>query len=153
MNRHDVIRSTTQHIRKVGELLVEQANDLCKRAVNHDASKWSEEEWPSFEETTPKLAGLSYGSPEYREALKDIKPALKHHYSINSHHPEYHQNGINDMTLNELIELLCDWKAASERHINGSVKKSLEFNKERFGIDSQLYRILENTARTNNWIE
>jgi hypothetical protein len=57
--------------------------------VVHDASKWSPEEWPAFEEATPKLAGMTYGSDEYKAALASIKPALKHHYAENSHHPEH----------------------------------------------------------------
>lgn len=152
MTRDDVIRSTAAHIRRVGELLVAQANDLCQRAVIHDASKWSQEEWPAFEEATPKLAGMTYGSDEYKAALASIQPALKHHYAANSHHPEFHPDGIDGMTLADLMEMLCDWKAATERHNDGSIAKSLEHNKGRFGIEPQLLRILENTARANGWI-
>lgn len=89
MTRDDVIRSTAAHIRRVGALLVDAAARLTQRAVNHDASKWSPEEWPAFEVATPKLAGLTYGSDEYKAALASIKPALANHYRENSHHPEH----------------------------------------------------------------
>lgn len=53
MTRDDVIRSTADHIRRVGLYLAAMAADLTKRAVVHDASKWSTEEWPAFEAATP----------------------------------------------------------------------------------------------------
>ena len=152
MSRDDVIRSTAAHIRRVGELLVEQSADLARRAVVHDASKWSQQEWPAFEESTPKLAGLTYGSNEYKAALASIKPAIEHHYAKNGHHPEHYPDGINSMTLADLLEMLCDWKAAGERHDDGSIIKSLEHNRERFGISEQLQKILTNTAKAAGWV-
>lgn len=151
--RDDVIRSTARHIRRVGWLLTDVAADLSKRAVNHDASKWSPEEWPAFEMATPKLATLTYGSEEYKASLKAIKPAIRHHNQVNRHHPEHHKGGVNDMTLLDLMEMLCDWKAATERHHDGSIVKSFEHNKDRFGISPQLLTILQNTARGLGWIK
>jgi hypothetical protein len=46
----------------------------------------------------------------------------------------------------QLLEMLIDWKAASERHESGNIFKSLEHNKQRFKIDDQLYDVLLNTA-------
>ena len=48
-----------------------------------------------------------------------FKPAIDHHYANNRHHPEHWPNGINDMTLMDLIEMLADWKAATARNKNG----------------------------------
>lgn len=59
---------------------------------------------------------------------------------------------VNKMTLLDLIEMLADWKAAGERHANGSMEKSLEHNQVRFGITEQLSQILKNTARELGWI-
>ena len=100
-----------------------------------------------FSEHTSKLQKLQYGSPEYQESLNALKPALEHHYARNRHHPEHHKNGIDDMTLQDLIEMFCDWKAASERQNNGNILKSIETNGERFQMSEQLIRIFENTAR------
>ena len=52
---------------------------------------------------------------------------------------------INDMTLIDLVEIFCDWKASSERHNDGNIRKSIEVNTDRFGMSPQLVRILENT--------
>jgi hypothetical protein len=50
------------------------------------------------------------------------------------------------MNLIDLVEMLCDWKAASERHNDGNIRKSIEINASRFTISPQLVKILENTA-------
>lgn len=77
----------------------------------------------------------------------DMKSALDHHYASNRHHPEHFVNGINDMTLVDIIEMLCDWKASTLRHNDGNLLKSIETNAERFNMDGQLKQILLNTAR------
>ena len=53
---------------------------------------------------------------------------------------------VNDMNLLDIVEMLCDWKAASERHNDGNIRKSIEINANRFGLSPQLVKILENTA-------
>jgi hypothetical protein len=45
------------------------------------------------------------------------------------------------------MKIIFDWKAATERTKNGDIIKSIEFNKERFGMSDQLYDIYMNTAR------
>lgn len=148
MTRDDVIRSTAAHIKRVGEVIADRIADLAFRAVRHDSSKWSEEEWPAFEEATPKLAELVYGSDEYRASLRAIKPAIEHHQKTNSHHPEFYPNGIDGMDLLDLVEMICDWKAASERHNTGDIRKSLEINRERFKIGGQLHQVLANSIES-----
>lgn len=146
MTRDDVIRETAKHIRRVGSLMVDATRRLNERAVSHDASKWSPEEWPYFESATPKLHDLVYGSEEYKAALREIRPALLHHNANNSHHPEYYEDGVNGMSLLDLIEMICDWKAASERHATGDIIRSIEVNRERFDMSDQLCAILRNTV-------
>jgi hypothetical protein len=51
------------------------------------------------------------------------------------------------MTLLDLIEMLVDWKAASERHNDGNIRKSVEINGKRFEMSPQLIRIFENTVK------
>ena len=118
-----------------------------ERGTNHDASKLSDPEVEIFTIFTPKLKGSTYGSDEYDGFLKEMKVALDHHYKGNSHHPEYYgKKGINGMDLVDLVEMMCDWKAATMRHDDGDINKSLEINKKRFKIDDQLQEILQNTA-------
>ena len=37
------------------------------------------------------------------------------------------------MSLLDMIEMIVDWKAASERHTDGDVRRSVEINADRFG--------------------
>lgn len=152
-DRDEVMRMTAAHIRRVGELMVEMGAALMRRAVNHDASKWSAEEWEAFARETPTLKGLTYGSPEYKAALDRLGPALQAHYKANRHHPEYFTDGVDSMTLLDLIEMLCDWKAATERHADGDIASSIVKNTERFKLSPQLVKILTNTAVERAWIK
>ncbi len=60
---------------------------------------------------------------------------------------DHRRSLIRGMSLLDLVEMLCDWKAASERHADGNLARSIELNQERFGYGDELRGILENTAR------
>ena len=139
-------QETLVHIRRVQQLLANAAANLIERARVHDKSKLSEPEASVFADFTPKLKGSTYGSAEYMEFLTAMESALNHHYANNRHHPEHWPNGIKDMSLLDLIEMFCDWKAATERHADGNLLRSIEVNKERFGYGDELERIFQQTA-------
>ena len=139
---------TMRHIERVRNLLSLCVSDLLKRAEAHDQSKLEHPEVGMFTEFTPKLAKSTYGSSEYEGFRKAMGPALAHHYANNRHHPEHHKNGIDDMNLIDVLEMLMDWKAASERHNDGNILTSIEKNADRFKMSQQLVRLLENTARS-----
>lgn len=80
---------TLLHIRRVSELLTRAAKELLNRAMVHDDSKLKSPEVEYFDKYTAKLAGLTYGSPEYKSSLAKLMPALEHHYAHNPHHPEH----------------------------------------------------------------
>src|ERR1051325_2823710 len=143
----DSTADTLEHISKVGLRIGEIITNLRRRAHDHDASKLVEPEKSGFDVLTFKLASLVYGSEEYKAALEEGKPTIAHHYAHNSHHPEHYENGIAGMSLLDVIEMLADWRAASERLQQGSILASLEHNRIRFGIDDQLYAILCNTVK------
>ena len=137
---------TIKHIHKVRSLLFKMIEELDKRAREHDLSKLQSPEKEIFGEYTPELEKTEYNSPEYKELLKKVQVAIDHHYSKNSHHPQYYLNGINDMNLIDLLEMLCDWKAATERNKNGNIRTSIDKNAERFNIEPQLIKIFHNTV-------
>lgn len=138
---------TKKHIERVERLLDDISYRLLAQGSYHDASKLDSPEKEGFDVMTPKLQGSTYGSPEYKEFLKELQPILDHHYKHNRHHPEHHSDGIAGMNLIDLIECFADWKAASERHADGSIMRSIDINAKRFNIDPQLVSILKNTAR------
>jgi hypothetical protein len=137
---------TWRHINRVQFYLKKVVKILLDRMTDHDQSKLSSPEVELFTECTAGLAGCTYGSEEYETFKKRLKPALDHHYANNRHHPEHWKNGVDDMTVIDLIEMLCDWKAASERHNDGNIRKSIEINSERFNLPPMLKRILENSV-------
>ena len=146
MNNYDSTADTLLHIKRVNQLLTEAASELIRRANVHDNSKLESPEKELFDEFTPKLKETTYGSDKYKEYLKELKVALDHHYQNNTHHPEHYENGVNGFDLFDLIEMFFDWKAATERHADGDIMKSIEINKERFGIDEQICDIFKNTV-------
>jgi hypothetical protein len=141
---------TIRHIEAVRNFLNLCITELMRRGEQHDQSKLQSPELEMFDELTEKLRGVTYNSPEYLEFRRQLKPILDHHYSLNRHHPEHHKNGIKDMTLIDLVEMLMDWKASSMRHNDGNILKSIEVNQERFGFSDDLRQILENTAK---WVD
>lgn len=151
MEKTDSRPETWEHIHQVQQLLVAFATDILRRAMEHDQTKLKFPELELFDEYTAKLKQFTYNSPEYMASLAALKPALDHHYARNTHHPEHYPEGINDMNLLDLLEMMADWKAASLRQLNGNILKSLEANKKRFGIDAQLSQILENTVKKFGW--
>jgi len=144
---YDSSTDTLTHIKRVGYLLRRMVWEILNRMDNHDSSKLRTPEKEIFDEFTPKLKNSTYGSEEYNGFLKEMKKALDNHYGLNSHHPEHYNNGITDMDLIDLIEMICDWKAASERHANGDIYQSIQINKKRFNISDQLEQILVNTVK------
>lgn len=176
------IDETRKHIGRVQGLLRDVWLDLQARALAHDASKLESPEAEVFEEFTGKLKGCTYGSDEYKEFLVAMNPALDHHYAHNSHHPEHYGylecNGcfkrfprdhggycdvcgysqfqfrpdIEGMSLLDVMEMLADWKAATERHADGDLAQSIEINQKRFGYSDELKAILINTAKRLGWL-
>lgn len=138
---------TYKHVLSVRKNMDIFIHDLLKRSEHHDDSKFVEPELSGFAAVTDKLKTLEYGSEAYKEQLKELKPILDHHYSRNRHHPQWHLNGIDDMNLVDLIELVSDWRSAADRNKSGNLRKSIGINAEKYDITPQLKRILENTVR------
>jgi hypothetical protein len=43
--------------------------------------------------------------------------------------------------------MFCDWYAATKRHNNGDIMKSISINQERFGYSDDLKAVFENTYK------
>lgn len=144
---YDSRPETLEHIRTVQSWIAVAQGQLISRMCAHDRSKLEAPELEIFNEYTPKLRDTTYGSAEYKECLAGMGDALVHHYANNSHHPEYYEDGIAGMSLLDLIEMVCDWTAASTRHADGDIHKSIEQNQARFGYDDAMKQIFHNTVR------
>jgi hypothetical protein len=148
---YDSTQDTFQHIFRVRELLDRAASNLLDRGIAHDTSKLQEPEKSAYDIITPRLKELTYGSEEYRASLREMKPAIQHHYAVNPHHPEHYAEGVSGMSLFDLIEMVMDWRAASERHADGDIWRSLQINRERFKLSDQLYEIIVRTFKEMGW--
>lgn len=59
----------------------------------------------------------------------------------------YRQSPVSNMNLFDIVEMLADWLAAINRHKDGNIYRSIEINRDRFGISPQLVAILYNTVK------
>lgn len=148
MSNFDSRPDTYAHIDQVRRLMTLCIHDLIERSVVHDASKLQSPEVEAFDIISPRLHGTTYGSDEYKATMREFKPALDHHVTQNTHHPEAHADGVHGMSMLDLLEMCCDWIAASRRHADGDVLKSLDINAERFGYGDELKGVLERTIWT-----
>ncbi len=148
---YDSTEDTELHIATVQHRVEEIVNRIGEQVIFHDATKLLEPEKSIYDQLGPIHRRAPYGSPEHAAALALAKTALDHHYAHNRHHPQFHPNGIAGMTLIDLIEMLCDWKAAGEVHVDGSLEQSITVNAERYDISEQLVSILENTRKAMGW--
>ena len=149
----DVKQETIDHIKKVATYLSAIADELYVRADKHDASKLVEPELSGFQGISDATRGLKYGSMAYRAAAEPYKPTIHHHHKLNDHHPQFFGAGIDGMNLMQLVEMVCDWKAAGEREEGGNFRESLQVNAGRFEIEPQLENIIRNTAKFFGWME
>jgi hypothetical protein len=138
---------TLRHMETVRNYLNAVITELLHRGERHDQTKLESPEVEAYDVITEGLRGLTYGSEEYRDILKAHKPAIDHHYHFNRHHPEFFMDdSYRGMTLIDLLEMICDWKASTLRHGDGDIYKSIEINQQRFGYSYELARILRNTV-------
>jgi hypothetical protein len=144
---YDSTQDTLDHIQSVRDKIELFVVSLRLRGANHDQSKLASPEKELFDEMTPILATITYGSDEYKASLAKLRPALEHHYANNTHHPEHFKRGIDEMNLLDVVEMFCDWMAATERHKTGDMRKSLEVNEKRFNMSPQLANIFHNTLK------
>lgn len=157
---YDSETDTKAHILLVKILINKFLTEMQRRSNVHDASKLLSPEKELFDIYTPILKNLKYASEngsqdisqEYKESLLKLKPALDHHYANNSHHPEHYPNGINGFDLFDLVEMFCDWMAATKRTKDGNILNSIQINKKRFNMSDQLVDIFTNTVKHYNTI-
>lgn len=145
MTNDEANKETQKHVDIVKMIIKHICDELYHRGNEHDKTKMVSPEVEIFAEYTEKIKNTTYGSKEYIQYLKDMNPALIHHYKHNRHHPEYFDD-FSCMNLIDIIEMVCDWKAATKRHEDGDFIKSVKYNMKRFGISKQLSQIIINTA-------
>lgn len=143
---YDSSKDTQYHQEEIIRIINILINpELYLRAYSHDMSKYKSPEKECYDKYIPLLRQAKYGSDEYnkiREKMK--KDGLDHHTSVNRHHPEHFKNGVSGMNIVDLVEMICDWFAASLRS-DTSFVDGLDANIKRFNIPPMLKDIIINT--------
>ena len=153
--KYDSRASSMMHI---GQVRLYLRNDVVSnfllRAEVHDKSSLEDPEKSFYDKWRPILSSMQYNSPEYLEAIEQLRPAIQHHYDNNSHHPEHYPNGIDGMSLFDVMEMLIDWKAAIDRKgSDAKVLTNFEETCKRFSISPQLASVIKNTVAELGWLE
>lgn len=148
-NTNDILiyeEKLRNHRIDVHNLLNKIITMLNQRGINHDISKYTDAEREVFQSIV--FTDVAYGTSAYYDRLNLLKTATDHHYKVNSHHPEYYRNGIKEMNLVDVTEMLCDWISAAKIYNNiGDIYKSIEIGQQRFGYDNVLKNIFLNTVK------
>lgn len=123
------------------------ASDIRRRAMRHDNSK------QSGLELTLGQAHMNFHDSwglTNRVAPNEMMSAIAHHHVENDHHPEHFTNGMKDMNIQQLAEMVCDIiTTAKENSINEeSLQQFVETKlSETYNIGEPLRSIIINTAR------
>lgn len=123
MNRLFVQR-TNRHVGLVRSNLLSMigfhgltALELEKRAVAHDASKFSDKERDGYAWLT-WIYHARKNNIEFEpcdKVLKIIQNAMAAHRAVNHHHPEAHAR-VEEMQTIDIVEMICDWHAISQEN-------------------------------------
>ena len=152
-NTFDFLCDIILHVGEVQENIEEFTSELKKRGLAHDRTKFLALEFDAFVSTREDFKRANYGSEEYKRCVDEAHGAVVHHHENNRHHTHYHKNGIDDMNMIDIIEMVCDWKAASRRSPDMDFAGSIDHAFKKYGVGKQLGRILKNTFEQLGWIK
>ena len=142
--RTEQILKTMRHIRTIQGYMTLIGTEWVERTRRHDESKLDDIELYGYVGIAEATKGLTAGSQEYLDALEPYKTVIRRHYILNDHHPEHFANRVNGMNLIQVLEMVCDWIAAStDREMHPM--QSIDAQCTRFNIDAQLKKIIINT--------
>lgn len=121
------------------------ADKIRERAEKHDDSKL---EYPELGwlVNMDKEGHVPYGSDEYFEKQERWKCFFDHHYANNTHHPDHNGiEGVRDMTIVDLIEMMCDMISYLDEFPQEKAFEVVNEQAKRFGLSEELERILIKT--------
>ena len=135
------------HRKRVQNKLFKLIVALLMRSQEHDKSKLEEPEFSLWEKMDEEPR-YQYGSKEYKEKIERYRELFEMHYKKNPHHPEHFMNGISDMTLIDLAEMLCDWISYKDNIRVTEAIEMVEKQSKRFGYSDEIKNMLINTLNT-----
>lgn len=133
-----------EHISRVRRHIDTFIQLLIRRAENHDKSKLEEPELSWWKEMD-KEPRYPYGSEEYKQKIKRWNKVFKHHYKYNRHHPEHYEYGVSEMTLIDIVEMMCDWLGYKDTTTVTEALKVCDEQMARYDISEELRQVIFNT--------
>jgi hypothetical protein len=127
------------HRRDVEKVMTLMASLFLRRGKLHDVSKLEEPELSAI----TLIKDMKYGTDEYLKHCQS--DGIKAHYKNNRHHPEHFENGVDDMTLIDVMEYFADCAVAAKRRSGCYI--DFENLRERHKLCPQLVKILNNTLQ------
>lgn len=145
------------------EELKEAIRNLQSLIPTHDASKFSDAEFDGYRmRWHPTAAELAKQKedPELQYTVRErYEKCWEHHYTTNGHHPKHWldpETGISkDMTLDAIVEMLCDWEGMSLKFGTSTLKwyeekatdeKAALSPKTKQIVEDLLYNVLHNSV-------
>lgn len=101
---------------EIPDHLLKHGIEVCAKHIkDHDASKFGDEEFDGYREKYYPTS-IEIANPDFQElASEKVEEAWIHHYTHNPHHPKYWVSKHSTMSLDYIIEMICDWMSF---HVN-----------------------------------
>jgi hypothetical protein len=144
-----MMATQSRHVTLLRRAMLGIRHQLEVRAEVHDLSKLGPEELPGFVRINATARNFAYGSAEYRASIRAEKPAVEHHQKSNSHHPEFHAD-LAAMPWLDIVEMVCDWWAASQTYGTTPWDEVLRVQKERWPWPPEQWWLIEQVSRSLN---
>lgn len=118
----------------IGNILIEQGrqvlgHDVIRRGHAHDLSKFT---------------GIErlFLHQKKKVNKKNLELAIQQHVTTNDHHPEFFENGMDDMNEAQLIEWCCDVYARSAQFGTDLMEWVDNVAVKRFNIKNEQYELI-----------
>lgn len=100
-------------------------------------------EYNLYKDAVYAMKSLEFGSPAYNKIRPALDEGFKLHSEVNPHHPEFYRDGIWDMDLFSIMEMVIDWCAAAVARGFIFKMSSVDSHATRFKMDKSIVNIIK----------
>ena len=143
----------TEHREEVADALYALADAISRRARIHDRDKLKGKNFRDYVEVSKIGRTHPFGSEAYAEAMKPHKAeggVVDRHFKANPHHPEFYDIPKVQMNFLDIIEMVCDWRAAARTYGTGRLSESVAYQKQNMDLDACQWWLVDEVI---HWIE
>lgn len=143
-NVYKVYQQIKGDLKSIITLTDDEWKTLERNILEHDASKYSDEEFEPY-----RAHFYPVDEDEKNSSKEAFEEAWKHHYSVNPHHWNYwmtnaegNPGNVLEMDKIYLIEMICDWMAMALVK-GGTAKSYYEENRWKISLHNNTREDLE----------